>query len=138
MKKFNIGDRVIVIEDNEVKRGTIKNVYSDLQIFIVEFNDGSVGKVVADKIALEPKAETTAEAEAQEKREDVPRMKSEVTITPDEFREVVVGALSEYVHNTNDSIVEKLEFGIKVIPILTTISARLFYDKESENSDNVE
>jgi hypothetical protein len=131
MIKFDIGDRVIVIEDNEVKKGTIKKIFYELHTFIVEFDDGNVGKVSDRNIAPEPKAETTAESEAQEKREDVPRMKSEVTITPREFREISTRVLAE-------KTAGRMIVGVAFIPILTAIHEALFCDKESENSDNDE
>lgn len=135
MQKFNIGDRVIVIDGNEIARGTIKNVHFELNIFIVEFDDGSVNKVALDKIALESKAETTTEPEDKETREDASRMKSEITITPDEFKRVAIEVLSEVTAHGEGNIFENFAFGMKVIPILTSISARLFLEDDSESSD---
>ena len=138
MKKFNIGDRVIVIADNEVKRGSIERIYEEVHTYIVRFDDGSLGKTSYKDIALEPKAETTAEPEAKEKREDAPRMKSEITITPDEFREVAISVLSEYLTDDDMSIPKKLAFGKKVTEILVFISMVLFSEDESKDSDSDE
>ena len=142
MKKFKIGDRVIVIEDNEVKRGTIKNIYPELCTIIVEFDDGNVGKVSELFIAHEPKtetkAETTVESEVEEKHEDAPRMRSEITITPDEFREVAVKVISDHTINGEGTFSENMLFGMKAVIVFGEICAILFSDKESENSDNVE
>ena len=131
MKNLNVGDRVIVIENREIKKGAIKNTYYALGVVIVEFDDGSVAKAPVTNVAFEPKAESTAESEAQEKREGKPTEKSEITITPDEFRDIAIEVLSR--ETADNPLV-----GVVLTPILVKIGKALFSDKESENSDNVE
>lgn len=138
MNKFKIGDRVIVIEDNEIKRGTIERIYPYVDCFIVKFDDGSVEKVLGEKIAHEPKVETTAEPEVEEKHEDAPRMISEITITRDKLREVAVKVISDHTINGEGTFSENMLFGMKAVAVFAEISAILFSDKESENSESVE
>lgn len=79
--KFEIGDKVVSIKDSELLKGVVKNVYPvNPPVLAIEYEDGTVEKVFYDTVAHEPKMET------QEKTEPVE--KSEITIAPDEFREI--------------------------------------------------
>jgi len=88
MSKFNIGDRVITVENGEIRRGVVRNVFDFLAMVVVEFDDGSIEKVRSEWMAFEPKTEVKPEVEAKEEKK--PIEKSEITITPDEFRDLAV------------------------------------------------
>lgn len=68
MSKFNIGDRVMTIENGEIRKGVVHNVFDSVPVIIVEFEGGNIEKVAVDRLALEPKTEVKPEAEAQEKK----------------------------------------------------------------------
>ena len=81
MSNFEIGDNVVTIKDGELRKGVIKNVYPVTPpMLAVAFEDGTVEKVPYNNVAFEPKTETPEQNE--------PREKAEITITPDEFREI--------------------------------------------------
>ena len=89
--KMSVGDRVIMIKNHELRRGTIKNIYADIPVpvLVVEFDDGEVEKVYPGDVALEPKAEV------KEEKAPEPVEKSSITITPDEFREIASDLVAE-------------------------------------------
>ena len=91
---MNVDDRVVTIKNGRLRKGTIRNIYSDspTPILIVEFDDGEVEKVYPGDVALEPKAEAK---EDQEVKEDKPVEKSEITITPEEFKEIASNLVAE-------------------------------------------
>lgn len=74
MKAFKSGDRITTIIDNEVKHGVIKRTYLDMNILIVELDDGNTVKLRADKVLYKPNTETQpeAEVEAEEKKTETP------------------------------------------------------------------
>lgn len=83
MSKFKTGMRVVVIdENNEVRKGVINTVYEDMEIAIVKFDDGNVEKVHFSYLGIEP------ETKDQEEKPTEPVEKSEITITPDEFKKI--------------------------------------------------
>ena len=84
-KKYNVGDRVVVIEDSEIRKGTISVVVDNSPIVVVRFDDGNVEKRHVCHLAVMPKTEPQPE----EKTEATPKLpfKSEITITQNEFSE---------------------------------------------------
>lgn len=90
MKKveFSTGDKVVTIKDGELRKGVIKNFYPITPpVFVIEFEDGSVEKVLYSNVAPEPKTETP--------EENAPVEKPEITITPSEFREITCRVIAE-------------------------------------------
>lgn len=117
MKKieFSIGDKVVSIKDGELRKGVIKNFYPvNPPVFAIEFEDGTVEKVPYSNVAPEPKTETP-----EEKTEPVE--KPEITITPDEFREISCRVVAE--ETKSHKII-----GIAFTAILTKIHKALFVD----------
>ena len=97
--KMSIGDRVVMIENHELRRGTIKNIHADIPtpILVVEFDDGATEKVYPGDVALEPKTERQEnETIKEEIKEKKPVEKSEITITPGEFEEIAVDTVVEF------------------------------------------
>jgi hypothetical protein len=90
---FGIGDKIVSIKDGELRKGVIKNFYPMVTppVFAVEFEDGSVEKVLYNNVAKEPETETQEENE--------PIQKSEITITPDEFQEIACRVIIETSRN---------------------------------------
>lgn len=84
MSKFTVGTRVGVIDadTNEIRKGVINAVYPDIEIAIVNFDDGNVEKVSFDYLGIEP------DNKAQEEKPTEPVEKSEITITPGEFKKI--------------------------------------------------
>lgn len=115
-----IGDNVVVIEEGELRNGVVKNIYNEVNppIYAVEFENG-IEKVPFNKVAPAPKTETPEEP----KREPVE--KQEITITPDEFREISCRVIAEETKGFH--IV-----GLSCSMIIAKIHKALFLD-ESEN-----
>lgn len=113
--EFCTGDRVVTIKDGELRRGTVKTFFDELDpsIAIIEFEDGSVEKVWGENVAKEAKAETMAENEPVEK--------SEITITPDKFREIACRVVAEKTH-------KHILVGVAFAQILGDIHRALFVD----------
>jgi hypothetical protein len=63
MVTFHESDRVVVIVDNVLRHGFIKNMASahDVPIFLVQFDEGDLAKVALPVLAHEPVNEVTAE-----------------------------------------------------------------------------
>lgn len=89
MSKFNVGMRVVVIENNVVRKGVIRTLYESLEMAIVEYDDGNVEKVHFSYLGIE------SETNDQEEETTEPLEKSEITITPDEFKKIAVRACAE-------------------------------------------
>lgn len=86
--EFSTGDKIVTIKDGELRKGVIKNFFPvNPPVFVIEFEDGTVEKVLYNNVAPEPKTETP--------EENAPVEKSEITITPDEFREITCRVIAE-------------------------------------------
>lgn len=87
--EFCTGDKIVSIKDGELRRGIVKNFHPTVNppVFVIEFEDGSVEKVPYNNVTKEPKAETV--------EENKPVVKSEITITPDKFKEIAVRVIAE-------------------------------------------
>ena len=96
--KMSVGDRVVMIENHELRRGVIRNIYTDIPtpILVVEFDDGEIEKVYPGDVALEPKAEVKEDQEVKEEKTSKPVEKSEITITPGEFKEIALDMVVEF------------------------------------------
>ena len=83
------GDTVAIIEHGEIKKGILKDVKAlDRPVAIVDF-DGEIRKVLVDDLAR-------VQEESEEIREDnEPVEKSEITITPDQFRDIATSIIGE-------------------------------------------
>lgn len=123
MKKieFNVGDKIVTIKNGELRKGVIKNFYPvNPPVFAIEFEDGTVEKIPYNNVAPEPKTETPEE-------ENAPVVKSEITITPDEFQKIAIDVITDYAIKQNDITV-----GFVPTLILADIHKRLFIT-EAEN-----
>lgn len=112
---FNIGDKIVTIRDGELYRGTIKGIYPlNPPICAIAFEDGSIRKIFLRDIAPDPKADPQYEkTELGEK--------SEITITPDEFKKITCDIIAKY---TDDKPFAALEFGL----MMSKIHRALFID----------
>lgn len=83
------GDTVAIIEHGEIKKGILKDVKDlDRPVAIVDF-DGEIRKVLVDDLAR-------VQEESEEIQEDnEPVEKSEITITPDQFRDITTSIIGE-------------------------------------------
>lgn len=117
MKLFNIGDRIVSIKNGNLHSGVVKRVFDELvdPILAVEFDDGTVEKVLARDVATEPKTETP---------EKEPVEKSEITITPDKFREIACRVVAE-------ECIDHIMVGVAFTAILGKIHKALFIDSEN-------
>lgn len=114
---FDIGDKVVTIKDGELRKGVIKKIFElNPPICIIEAEDGTLAKVYCRDVALapEPKTETQEESE--------PVVKSEITITPDEFQDISCRVVAEMTENNLGaawalmSLVAKLYMALFVEP----------------------
>ena len=80
------GDTVAIIEHGEIKKGILKDVkVLDPPVAIVDF-DGEIRKVLVEDLAKVQEDTKDKTEEIQEDKEPVE--KSEITITPDEFKKI--------------------------------------------------
>lgn len=122
---FKLGDRVMTIQNSKPRYGTIRTIGgNDYEtIAIVQFetdnpNEGEIGKVkVSDLIHAE-------ETEAK-KNESVE--KSEITITPDEFKKIGVAVNVEMTKDTPT-------VGLAITVFLARLHRALFFGEVNENS----
>ena len=93
---FNIGDKVVTIKDGELRKGVIKKGYPvNPPVFLIEYEDGNLDKIPYGIIAPEPKTETP-----EDKNE--PIEKTEITITPGEFKKISYNVSADIAKETND------------------------------------
>lgn len=127
--KFNIGDRVIVIDNGEVRKGAIQSIYSDLinPICIVKMDDGSVNKYLGRDLALEANDET----EAKTKRPTV------ITCTKARYLEALkkVTAPDVIFADDNESGLKAFTKGMIAIKIGAKIQINLFGRKDEIELD---
>ena len=117
MSKFKTGMRVVVIdENNEVRKGVINTVYEDMEIAIVKFDDGNVEKVHFSYLGIEP------ETKAQEEKPTEPVEKSEITITPDEFKKIGTKVMTEIIKKGGPVL------GFACTIIIANLHKALFFD----------
>lgn len=119
MSKITEGTRVVVIEDGELKKGVVTNVYHFSDIAIVAFDDESYSKVPLSQLAIEPVAEPDKNQEPTEPSEPVE--KSEITITPEAFREISMRTVFEM---TKDKPI----VGLALTMFSAELHRALFYD----------
>lgn len=117
MSKFKPGFRVVVIDGDthEIRKGVINATYEEVEIAIVKFDDGNVEKVSFDCLGIEP------EPTVQEEKPTEPVEKSEITITPDEFRNVSMNVVEEM---TKDQPM----VGLAITLYLMKLHRALFFD----------
>lgn len=112
MKQIDIGDKIVTIRDGELRKGVVKNSYPvNPPVLAIEFEDGTVEKVFSSDVAPEPKTETQ-----KEKIEQIE--KSEITITPDEFREIASNIIAE---ETKDNYLVGYAFASLIGKIYTAL-----------------
>lgn len=126
MIEFKPGLRVVVIDEDthEVRKGVINASYEGVEVAIVKFDDGNVEKVGFDYLGIEP------ETKVQEEKPTEPVEKSEITITPGEFRKLCTRVIAEEVK-------EHKEIGGLLELTFTIFSAELhralFFDDAVDN-----
>ena len=118
INEFKIGDRVVTIRNGIVERGVISNVYDQLDTAIVEMDDDTFRKVKLSELGIE------RDLEEKEKTDKVVE-KSEITITPDEFRNISARVIAEL---PSELGIAKLGF----IAFTATLHNALFYT-EADN-----
>lgn len=123
--KMSVGDRVVIVEDSELRKGTIEKIFSEIApvILLVKFDNGEMRKMLPTDVALEPK-ENDQEKKVDEHSEPVE--KTEITITPEEFSKIATKL-----------VVKEFETGGPLLLSVGTILVAklhqaLFYD-EGEN-----
>lgn len=104
MSKFKLGVRVVVIDGDthEIRKGVIDNVYETLEVAIVKFDDGNVEKVGFDYLSIESEK------------------KSEITITEEEFIDIVTDIATEFATKHGYTV------GLKTTLLGAEIGKRLF------------
>ena len=86
--KFNVGDKIVTVINGELCNGVIKELYPiNPPVVVVRLEDGSLAKMSCNDIAPEPVTET--------QETDEPIEKSEITITPEKFRDIVARVIAE-------------------------------------------
>ena len=127
--KFEIGDRVSTIIDNQMFEGYIKGLHLELPIpiAIIEFDDGTYAKVNIDNIIPEHK-DQEKQAVKNESQEGAK------VITKDRFIEAVnhvtspEGILGDKVGEVDPMVVMLKSMSVAIVGL--KISEKLFQDKE--------
>lgn len=111
-KKYNVGDRVVVIENSEIRKGTISVVIDNSPVVIVRFDDGEAKKCQVSDLAIMPKTEPQPE----EKTGPTPKpsFKSEITITSDEFSRRAVDAIRDTTAGLNDEALGVMRLSLTI------------------------
>ncbi len=121
---FEIGEVVNVIQDNKVVKGVIRDIFSELNppILLIDTNEGDLKKVNINHVAkVEDKKVLTDKIEDQKK--DVE--KSEITITPKQFRDIAIKVIAEETRKMGDS---GPILGLATTLIVAKIHRALFFD----------
>lgn len=117
MGKIKEGARVVVVEENnEIKRGVVRDVFDELATAIVDLDDGSVEKVSFYRMGIEP------ETKATEEKPTEPVEKSEVTITPADFMKICSDTIAFEMIKTDPLIT------LGLVPFCAKLHKALFYD----------
>lgn len=88
------GDRVAIIEHGEIKQGIIKDVkFLDRPVAIVDF-DGEIRKVLVEDLGKVVTDEETSKDHSDYLGDNLEE-KSEITITPEEFRKIGIKIVDE-------------------------------------------
>lgn len=88
------GDRVAIIEHGEIKQGIIKDVkFLDRPVAIVDF-DGEIRKVLVEDLGKVVTDEETSKDYSDYLGDNLEE-KSEITITPEEFRKIGIKIVDE-------------------------------------------
>lgn len=88
------GDRVAIIEHGEIKQGIIKDVkFLDRPVAIVDF-DGEIRKVLVEDLGKVVTDEETSKDYSDYLGDNLEK-KSEITITPEEFRKIGIKIVDE-------------------------------------------
>lgn len=121
INKFNPDTRVGVLENGDIRKGTIKKVHNEFEIAIVEFEDGNVEKVHFSKLGLLSEEKVQDNQDPKE-----PVEKSEITITPEEFKKITSKVIAK----------EAVKMGpakglliLTITLIMAEIHKVLFYDE---------
>lgn len=118
--KFQVGDKVVTIEQSQLKRGVIKDIYHlGTPILIVQFENGDVEKCVLSDVA--PAPVDCPKTESDEK--------NEVTISENEFRDIGLNLITDLTVDKTISVAE----GTIVTIILKVIDKKLFCDESNDD-----
>ncbi len=118
------GDTVAIIEHGEIKKGILKDVKAlDRPVAIVDF-DGEVRKVLVEDLA---KVQEDTKEETEDIQEDKePVEKSEITITPDQFRDITTSIICKECAKIGSA---GLMLGMDIGIIMGKIHKELFIDE---------
>lgn len=117
--KIDKGDRVGIIENGKIVKGTIKEVYLEVGYAVVAFDCGDVKKVLLSNLAVLP------EENQEPKSPTEPVEKSEITITPEEFRNIACDVVAR---KTKDNPL----VGLVTTLLLADIHKALFIEGDNE------
>lgn len=94
MSKFEIDQKVYVVDNGVLKPGTIHAVYDTLEYAVVRYDDGEMQKVMFEHIAV-------MQEEKETEKPSEPVLKSEITITQNEFMEIGSRVLAETAYESD-------------------------------------
>lgn len=88
MSKFSEGTKVIIIGDDEAKRGVVRTAYDYNETAIVDMEDGTTEKVCYGDMAIAEDPESVIKSK-------IPIDEQEITITYGEFKNKAVSFIKE-------------------------------------------
>lgn len=136
MSRIRENLRVVVIgENNNIEKGTVRNVHCEVRLAIVEMDDGSFKKVSFDRIGVDESRNDKVSTEPEKIQEEKTQSQDGAkVITKDQFIEAVhyvtspVGMLGDKPGEVDPMIV--MIKGMSVFIVGMKISEKLFQDKE--------
>ena len=123
MSRFKEDMEIGVLLDNQIKEGVIVSVYNPISTAIVRLTTGEVVKASFETLVIPAKKEGPEPVEKEKTEEPVE--KSEITITPEEFRKIACKVIAE----------DEKELDLPLLTLTFTIFVAklpkaLFYDNE--------
>lgn len=135
MSKLKEGTKIIVVDEcNEIRKGTVKKLYKELNIAICDMEDGSVEKLAIDRLGVVPN-ETKAEPEnIPEEKELDPEFSEDdsITLTRGQWRKIYKDISVKRIISKPSPIIAMVlstEFGI----LGATVEKALFNPELIEN-----
>lgn len=128
MSKFNIGDHICMIHEDYYLKGVIKNLYPEINTAVIALDDDSRAVVNTDIV----KAKITnldLDHDYHMSNESIPDLepveKSEITITPEEFRNIAISVIEKNIKKMPEG---KGLLGLTFTFFVSDLHRALFFD----------
>ena len=132
MSKFKVNMRVAVIDENEIRKGTIRNIYDAIGVAIVHFDNDAVEKVGFSRLGILEEDEPKEAPVPEEDNSDIDGLGRDlsqtITITRREYIKVLDKVLEAEVYTG----VANYMNARSIACVLGSLEYELFDNDESE------